>query len=203
MINNQIFSRIKKESLEASVFLAKTLGEPEWCKGYGVRNTHLLAIAPNSSSSLICGGVSQGIEPIVANSYIQPTAAGEITRLNPQLLKLFLDKKIEISDKLIEGINENNGSVQHLDFLSDHEKLVFKTAYEIDQKSIIRLASARQRYICQAQSINLFFDANEDEGYISEVHQEAFLDPNIKSLYYMRTASGVSASKGVCIACEG
>ncbi len=203
MINNQIFSRIKKESLEASVFLAKTLGEPEWCKGYGVRNTHLLAIAPNSSSSLICGGVSQGIEPIVANSYIQPTAAGEITRLNPQLLKLFLDKGVEISDKLVESINENNGSVQHLDFLSDHEKLVFKTAYEIDQKSIIRLASARQRYICQAQSINLFFDANEDEGYISEVHQEAFLDPNIKSLYYMRTASGVAASKGVCIACEG
>ena len=87
--------------------------------------------------------------------------------------------------------------------MTDHEKAVFKTAYEIDQKALVRLAAARQPYICQAQSLNLFFDANEDEVYISEVHKEALLNPNIKSLYYMRTKAGVSASKGECVACEG
>ena len=84
----------------------------------------------------------------------------------------------------------------------DEEKLVFKTAFEIDQKVIIRLASIRQKYICQAQSLNLFFAADEDETYISEVHKEAFLDPNIKSLYYLRSLAGVYASKE-CLACEG
>src|SRR3546814_15321072 len=86
---------------------------------------------------------------------------------------------------------------------TEHEKSVFKTAYEIDQRAILRLASARQPYVDQAQSINLFFDANEDEAYISEIHKEAFLDPNIKSLYYMRTKAGVQASKNDCLACEG
>jgi ribonucleoside-diphosphate reductase alpha chain len=87
--------------------------------------------------------------------------------------------------------------------LNDDEKAVFKTAFEIDQKQIIRLASARQRYIDQAQSINLFFSADEDEAYISEVHKIAFTDPYIKSLYYIRSESGVQVSKGECIACHG
>jgi ribonucleoside-diphosphate reductase alpha chain len=162
----------------------------------GVISTPLLL------SALICGGVSQGIEPLVANVYNQPTAAGEISRLNPTLINLLKSKGVEITPKLIESITDEKGSVKNLNILTEEEKLVFKTAYEINQKSLIRLASSRQPDICQAQSLNLFFDADEDEGYIAEVHQEAFEDENIKALYYMRTAAGVSASKGACVSCE-
>lgn len=202
IFNRKLFSSIKSEARRASEYLASILGEPEWCKGLGVRNTHLLAVAPNSSSALICGGVSQGIEPLVANVYNQPTAAGEISRLNPTLINLLKSKGVEITPKLIESITDEKGSVKNLNILTEEEKLVFKTAYEINQKSLIRLASSRQPDICQAQSLNLFFDADEDEGYIAEVHQEAFEDENIKALYYMRTAAGVSASKGACVSCE-
>jgi ribonucleoside-diphosphate reductase alpha chain len=202
MWNNTVFSHIQVESLKASRWMASELGEPEWCKGYGVRNTHRTAVAPTTTLALICGGVSQGIEPVVANIYNQPTSAGELYRVNPVFLELAKDRG-KFTDALVEDLTLNTaGSVQHLDWLSDHEKLVFKTAYEIDQRAILRLASARQQYICQGQSLNLFFDADEDEEYMMEIHQEAFMDENIKGLYYMRTAAGVSASKGECLACQ-
>ena len=201
-LNNQVFSHIKTEAVKATEWLAEVLGEPVWMQGTGRRNSHLLAIAPNTSSALICGGVSQGIEPVVANIYNQSTAAGELYRVNPSFLKIAKERG-KFNDELVSDLLDTNGSVQHLDWLSDHEKLVFKTAYEIDQKAILRLAAARQQYICQAQSLNLFFDAEESEDYIMEVHREAFLNPMIKSLYYMRTLPGVQASKGECVACEG
>lgn len=202
MWNNQVFSHIQVESLKASRWMAGVLGEPEWCKGYGVRNTHRTAVAPTTTLALICGGVSQGIEPVVANIYNQPTSAGELYRVNPVFLALAKERG-KFTEELVEDLTLNTGgSVQHLDWLSDHEKLVFKTAYEIDQRAIIRLASARQQFICQGQSLNLFFDADEDEEYMMEIHQEAFLDENIKGLYYMRTAAGISASKGECLACQ-
>lgn len=200
--NKLIFSDLKAKAVEASKYLAELLGEPEWLKGTGLRNSHLLAVAPNTQSALICGGVSQGIEPVVANVYNQPTAAGELYRINPVFLKLARDKG-KFCDELVDDLIEHDGSVQHLEWLSDHEKAVFKTAYEIDQMAILRLASARQPDICQSQSLNLFFDADEDEGYIMGVHKAAFIDPNIKGLYYMRTQAGVKASKGECLACEG
>jgi ribonucleoside-diphosphate reductase alpha chain len=200
--NIEIFQHLNNETLRASQWMAKEFGEPIWCKGYGLRNTHRIAIAPNLSSALICGSVSQGIEPIYKNAYVQNTAAGKMDRVNPTLLKLMKDKDI-YNDETVKNIINNNGSVQHVDWLDDHEKDVFKTAFEIDQKQIIRLASARQRYIDQAQSINLFFSADEDESYISEVHKLAFKDPYIKSLYYIRSESGVNVSKGECIACHG
>ncbi|WBU76314.1 hypothetical protein WYMAN_75 [Vibrio phage Wyman] len=203
MKNLEIFTHMSNESLRASKWMAEELGEPEWCKGYGVRNTHRLAVAPNTSSALVCGGVSQGIEPIPGNSYVQPSAAGELTRLNPSFLKFCKEKGVEVDRELIKSINDKLGSVQHLDWLSDHEKMVFKTAYEIDQMALIRLAAARQPRICQGQSLNLFFAADEDEEYILEVHQAAFTNENIKQLYYMRTMAGVQASKGECVACEG
>lgn len=203
MKNLEIFKHLHDESLKASQWMAKELGEPEWCKGYGVRNTHRTAVAPNTSSALICGGVSQGIEPVAANSYIQPTAAGEMARLNPSFLNFCKKKGIRVDKKMKDSINDNYGSVAHLDFLSDEEKAVFKTAYEIDQKAITRLAAARQPQICQGQSLNYFFSADEDEEYIVEVIREAFLNPNIKQIYYMRTMAGVQASKGECTACEG
>lgn len=201
-INTEIFKHLHDESLRASQWMAKTLGEPEWCKGYGIRNTHRTAIAPNTSSAMICGGVSQGIEPVVGNAFNQPGAGGELDRINPEFIRL-LKEKGKYTDEIIDQVAKNNGSVQDLDFFTEHEKEVFKTAYEIDQRAVIRLASSRQSKICQAQSINLFFDADEKEEYIAEIHQEAFEDPNIKSLYYMRSMPGVYASKGECEVCQG
>jgi hypothetical protein len=159
-------------------------------------------IVSHNSSALICGSVSQGIEPIYKNAYVQNTSAGKIARVNPSLLAIMKTKNV-YSDETIQDIISNNGSVQHVAWLDEHEKSVFKTAFEIDQKQIIRLASARQRYIDQAQSINLFFSADEDEAYISEVHKLAFKDPYIKSLYYIRSESGVNVNKSECIACHG
>ena len=199
--NTEIFKHLHDETLRASQWMAKEWGEPFWCKGYGVRNTHRIAIAPNLSSALICGSVSQGIEPIYKNAYVQNTAAGKVDRVNPSLLLVMKERNI-YSEETVKDIISNNGSVQHVDWLNDEEKAVFKTAFEIDQKQIIRLASARQRYIDQAQSINLFFSADEDESYISEVHKMAFLDPYIKSLYYIRSESGVQVNKNECLACH-
>lgn len=200
--NQEIFSYIKTEAEDATEWMAEQWGEPEWCKGYGRRNTHLLAIAPNLSSALICGGVSQGIEPIYKNAYIQASAAGEVERINPVLVDVMKKRKV-FNHKTVDDIINNAGSVQHVDWLDDEEKLVFRTAFEINQEVIIRLASVRQRYIDQAQSINLFFSSDEDESVISEVHEQAFKDPYIKSLYYIRSESGVKASSGECLACEG
>lgn len=200
--NIEIFSYMNKESLEASQWMAEELGEPEWCKGYGIRNTHRLAVAPNLSSALLCGGVSQGIEPVYKNVYIQSTAAGEVDRINPVLMKIMRERG-KFNTETLDSIVQNAGSVQDVEWLTEQEKDVFKTAFEIDQSAIIRLAASRQRYIDQAQSINLFFSADEDEEVISRVHQEAFENEYIRSLYYIRSESGVKASSGECIACEG
>tara|TARA_R110002096_G_scaffold39407_8_gene107920 strand:+ start:112 stop:948 length:837 start_codon:yes stop_codon:yes gene_type:complete len=200
--NKEVFKYIKKEADKATKHLAKIKGEPEWCKGYGVRNTHLLAIAPNTSSALVCGSVSQGIEPVYKNAFVQGSAGGEINRINPSLITL-LKSKGEYTDEVVRDIINNGGSVSNLRFLSEVERDVFKTAFEINQESIIRLASTRQKYICQAQSLNLFFPANESEEVISKVHKLAFKDKYIKSLYYIRSEAGVQGSTGECVACEG
>ena len=200
MLNIELFKHISEESLEASKWMAKVMGEPEWCKGYGVRNSHRMAIAPNMSSAIIAGQASQGIEPIVANVYTQSTPAGEMQRINPEFMKLAKERG-KFTKALLKGIIEKEGSVQHLDWLSEHEKLVFKTAFEIDARTILRLASARQKWIDQGQSLNLFFSAEESEEYIAEIHKEFLLDENLKGLYYIRTLAGVQASKDECIAC--
>jgi ribonucleoside-diphosphate reductase alpha chain len=183
--------------------MAKWFGVPKWCKGSGLRNSHRLAVAPNTSSALICGGVSQGIEPVVANIYNQPTSAGELYRVNPVFLEL-AKKRGMFNEELVTDLLDTEGSVQHLEWLTEAEKEVFKTAYEINQMAILNLASARQIFICQSQSLNLFFDADESEERIMAVHKAAFLDPRIKGIYYMRTKAGVQASKeSTCVACEG
>lgn len=200
--NVGIYKNIQEKAVEATKWMAEILGEPEWCKGFGVRNTHLIAIAPNLSSALICGSVSQGIEPVYMNAYVQGTAAGEVNRINPVLVELMKDKKV-FNYETVNDIIKHDGSVQHVDWLDEEEKLVFKTAFEIDQLAIIRLAGVRQKYIDQAQSINLFFAPDEDEEVISAVHQYAFNHPQIKSLYYIRSEAGVKGSTGECVACEG
>ena len=157
------------------------------------------------SSALLCGGVSQGVEPIICNAFIQQTASGDFVRYNPTFVSLAKEKG-KYTQELVNDLAINhNGSVQHLDWLTENEKLIFRTAYEIDQHAIIRLASARQNYIDQAQSINLFFSADESEAVVADVHKTFMLDPRLKSLYYLRSERGVKASTGqsVCLACEG
>lgn len=200
--NKEVFKGIRREADKATKMLAKLKGEPEWCKGYGVRNTHLLAIAPNTSSALVCGSVSQGIEPVYKNAFVQGSAGGEINRINPSLIKLLTAKGM-YTPEVIQSVIDDGGSVRGLDFLSDLEKDVFKTFFEIDQRVIVRKASARQRWICQAQSLNLAFASDALESYISEVHKLAFKDKYIKSLYYIRSEAGVQGSTGECVACEG
>lgn len=200
--NINLFKEINLNSILASQWIAKKYGETQITKGYGFGNALRLAIAPNLSSALIAGGVSNGIEPVYKNAYIQSTAAGKVNRVNPSLLKVMKTKKV-YSDKLVKDIILNNGSIQWVDWLTDSEKLVFKTAFEIDQKTIIREASVRQRYIDQGQSINLYFSADEKEEYISEVHKLAFEDEYIKGLYYIRSETGVPTNSGECLACGG
>lgn len=201
MLSQEIQKAISIEAKHASKIMAKELGEPEWCKGYGVRNTHLIAIAPTKSTALLVGGISEGINPDPAMSYNQTTAAGEVDRTNPILLDL-MKKKGVYTKKHIQEITDKQGSVQHVDWLTPEEKEVFKTAFEINQKAILRMASARSIFIDQWQSLNLFFAADEEPSWIAEVHQEAFNDPNILALYYVYTQAGVQASKGECEACQ-
>ena len=201
-LNQQIFKHIKQEAVKASQWMAKTKGEPKWCKGYGLRNTHLLAVAPNSSSALVCGSVSQGIEPVYKNVFVQGTPAGEINRINPTLLDRMKERGV-YSEALVNKIIKNNGSIQGLEEFTDEEQAVFKTAFEWNQDVLIRLASARQRFICQAQSLNLFYPAETPEEEISRVHKLAFKDKWIKSLYYLRSEAGVRGSDGECEACSG
>ena len=125
-----------------------------------------------------------------------------MNRIKPNLITLMKEKGVFNHDN-IDDIISNGGSVQQVDYLSDEEKAVFKTAFEIDQHAIIRLASARQKFICQSQSVNLFFASDAPETYISSVHKMAFNDKDLKSLYYIRSEAGVVGSTGECIACEG
>ena len=201
LLSQEIQSMIWREASRASTKLAELLGEPLWCKGTGKRNTHLIAIAPTKATALLMGGISEGINPDPAMSFTQTTAAGEVDRINPVLLDL-MKKKGVYSRKTIQEITEKQGSVQHVSWLTPEEKEVFKTAFEINQKAILRLASSRSKFIDQWQSLNLFFGADEDPSWISEVHKEAFEDPNILALYYIYTQAGVQASKGECIACQ-
>lgn len=201
MFNNQLFKGIQDKSKEASRFLATIFGEPEWCKGTGMANTHTMAVAPTKSTALIMGGVSEGINPDPAMTFTQLTAAGEVDRANPILLEIM--KKKGVYDKAhMQQLVDTQGSVQSVDWLTPEEKLVFKTAFEINQEVIIRMASQRQRFIDQGQSVNLFFSADEDEGYIARIHQMAFMDENIHALYYCYSKSGVVGSKDECIACQ-
>lgn len=211
-INEELFSHLNKESLRASQYLAQKLGEPEWCIGYGVRNTHRIAIAPNMSSSILVGGTSQGIEPIYSNTYQQKMAGGTVTRINPTLLKLMRDRGVYCQELVDEIGMKFNGSVQDpsITFLTPHEKLVFLTAFEINQKAIIDQANDRQPHVCQAQSINLFVRGTASEAHVADLTQYGMTRKNVKSLYYMRSESKIKGSSGKaedlskteCVACE-
>lgn len=201
MVNNKIAKYIQDQAIKASEWLASVWGEPKWMKGYGRANTHLIAIAPTKSTALIMGGVSEGINPDTAMVYTQKSAGGEVDRVNPHLLKLMKEKGV-FTKAHVEDVRDKMGSVQHVDWLTEEEKLVFRTAFEINQHTIIRLAAARGKFMDQWMSLNLFFAAGEDEAYINEVHKEAFLNPDILGLYYVYSMAGVQASKDECLACQ-
>lgn len=200
LFNMSVSKELQEQSTLASKWMAETWGEPEWCKGTGLRNTHRTALAPNVSSALIFGSESQGVTPWYGNVYQEGTASGEMFRVNPAFDKVLTKYGMNNKDTYMKVLSDK-GSARKLDFLSDEEKAIFLTAFEINQIDIINTTSRRQPRICQGQSCNLFFAADEQEEYISYVHQYAFEDENIKSLYYLRSQAGVDASKGGCATC--
>jgi ribonucleoside-diphosphate reductase alpha chain len=206
ILNRAVFKRIREQSERATKDLAKEYGEPEWCRGFGRRNTHLMACAPTVSNSIISGSVSQGIEPIAANAYAKKTAKGVFISHN-KYLKVLLDSIGKDTPEVWTDIATKGGSVQHLDFLLAEQKEVFLTAYEINQMHVIDQAAERQQYIDQAQSVNLFFTQDVDPKFFHKIHWTAW-ERGLKGLYYCRTTTlikGDVASKEdpSCVSCQG
>jgi ribonucleoside-diphosphate reductase alpha chain len=189
-LNEEVFSYIKKEAEQQSLALGATRGECPDMIGTGRRNACLIAIAPNANSSSI-SGTSPSVEPIKANAFVHRTRAGSHLIKN-RYVKKVLKSYGQNTDDVWNSIISNNGSIQHLEFLTDHEKSVFKTAIEINQNAIVRLGGQRSKYICQSQSLNVFFPAGVDKKYLHDVHYNAWKEGN-KSLYYLRTETSNKA----------
>ena len=203
-----MFDFIEKESLKASRDQAELYGEPEWCKGTGLRHTHHLAIAPTVSNAHISGGVSPSIEPIPANVYNLKTAKGTFIKKNPTLERLLESKGYNI-DSVWEQISRDKGSVMGLPeyILTNEEKEIFLTFKEINPYEIVRQNGIRQKHVDQAISLNLTFDPSDSPKYISDVHKLAWKE-GIKTLYYMRSESilrgdAIQRDENSCISCEG
>ena len=225
--NNQMFKHIRSKLDEANQILGKERGEAPDAVGTGQRFSHLMAIAPNASSSIIMGNTSPSVEPYRANAYRQDTLSGAFLNKNKHLDKI-IQKHAEIhpegwSDEVWSSIMANDGSVQHLEWLDENERAVFKTSMEIDQRWVIELAADRQHYIDQAQSLNLFFRPDAHIKYIHAIHFMAW-KKGLKTLYYCRSEKIGKADKvskkierqvikeldmvqvaqgNDCIACEG
>ena len=201
-LNNEVFRFIKDKSYSASEELASKFGEPKVLKGYGRRNSTLNAIAPTTSSAFILGQVSQGIEPIWSNIYVKDIAKVKTTIKNP-FLKQLLAKKGFDNKEIWDSIRENDGSVQHLEILTDHEKEVFKTYSEIDQLDIIYQAANRQNHIDQGQSLNIMIHPDMSPKEINKIHTTAW-KLNIKSLYYQHSMNAAQKfkQKKECTSCE-
>ena len=224
-INNTIFSTIKSKASEATTLLAEMRGEAPDVHGSNKRNAHLLAIAPNASSSIICGGTSPSIEPYRANVYTHKTLSGNYKVKNKYLEKLLKKKGLNADEreKIWKDISNERGSIQNIKIFNKEEKEIFKTADEINQLHLVEHAKIRQEYICQSQSVNLFFvppKATESQKvhdeflqYLNDVHWYAM--HNLKSLYYLRSDAAKSAENvnvriprinledTECISCEG
>ena len=187
--NKKIFKYIKEKVDDASKILSKERGACLDAADFGIdeRFSNKLAIAPTASISIICGGASPGIEPLVANSFVQKTLSGSFNVRNPYL-KTLLEKKEKNNEDTWSSIATNKGSVQHLDFLTDHEKDVFKTAFEIDQRWLVDLSAERTPYICQSQSLNIFLPADVHKKDLHQIHFQAW-KKGVKSMYYLRSMS--------------
>lgn len=201
--NRRMFSHIKRQADEASVKLAHERGPCLDAEEYGImeRFSNKMAIAPTASISIITGGASPGIEPNAANAYTHKTLSGSFAVKNKYLEELLEEKGVN-TDETWSSIFTHEGSVQHLDFLSDHEKDVFKTAFELDQRWLIEHAADRTPFICQAQSLNIFLPADVHKRDLHRIHWEAW-KKGVKSLYYCRSKSiqraesKTSADKGL------
>ena len=224
-INNTIFSHIKTEATKATKKLAENRGEAPDVHGSSKRNSHLLAVAPNASSSIICGGTSPSIEPYRANIYTHKTLSGNYKVKNKFLEKLLKKKglNIEKREKIWKDISNTRGSIQNIKIFNKEEKEIFKTADELNQLHLVEHAKIRQPYICQSQSVNLFFIPpkatepqevhNEFLQYVNDVHWYAM--HHLKSLYYLRSDTAKSAENVnikiprinledvECLSCEG
>jgi ribonucleoside-diphosphate reductase alpha chain len=223
--NNKIFKHIRSGLDEANKILGRERGEAPDAVGTGQRFSHLMAIAPNASSSIIMGNTSPSVEPYRANAYRQDTLSGASLNKNRWLDKIIKEKAEDEThyNDIWSSIIANDGSVQHLDILDDIQKAVFKTSMEIDQRWVIDLAADRQNYIDQAQSLNLFFRPDSNVKYIHAVHFMAW-KKGLKTLYYCRSEKIGKADKVAkkvereiikeidmtqiaqgndCIACEG
>jgi len=210
----RIFSQIKIESDRASRNLAETYGEPLWCVGTGMRNTHTRAIAPTVSNSKLSGNISPGIEPWAANVFTEQSAKGTFIRKNPTLVKFLRKYKLN-TEKIWDKILKDGGSVQDIKELDDlaftndiPAKEVFKTFKEINQLELVNQAGIRQQYIDQAVSLNLAFPSEATPKWINKVHLDAW-KKGIKTLYYMRTESvlrgdiAAAAMDEECLSCDG
>lgn len=213
-VNVEMFDHIKHDAMETTKKLAVEKGacpDDDSCK---VRNAHLLAIAPNASSSIICGNTSPSIEPFRANAFTQKTKSGSNLLKNKFLIDV-LKKHGQDTDDIWKGIIMQRGSVQHLDFLTQDERDTFKTAVEINQAWLIEHAAERQEFICQSQSLNLFFPPDVNKGDLHSAHMLAWAK-NLKTLYYLRSEA-ISRADNVtteakreiifeqeeCLSCEG
>jgi len=213
-VNEEIFSHIKTDAQKETERLAVERGACPDDDSCSVRNAHLLAVAPNASSSIICGNTSPSIEPYRANAFTQKTKSGSFLQKNKYLEKI-LEKYNCNDENTWKSIVTNKGSVQHLEILNETEKEVFKTAVEINQAWIIEHAAERQKYICQAQSVNLFFPPDVNKGDLHTIHMLAWAK-NMKTLYYLRSEA-ISRADNVsnkikreiifeneeCLSCEG
>ena len=210
----KIFSQIKIESERASMALAETYGEPLWCVGTGMRNTHLRAVAPTVSNSKLSGNVSAGIEPWAANVFTEQSAKGTFIRKNPTLVKLLRKHKLN-NEEIWNKILADGGSVQDIDQLDavtmGHDipaKEVFKTFKEINQLELVNQAGLRQQYVDQSVSLNLAFPSEATPKWLNKVHFEAW-KKGVKTLYYTRTESvlrgdiAATAMSEDCLACDG
>ena len=216
-VNEEMFRHIKTHAQMETEKLAVERGACPDDDSCSVRNAHLLAIAPNASSSIICGNTSPSIEPFRANAFTQKTKSGSFLQKNKFLDEILMERigHSTVYDETWKSIVTNKGSIQHLDCLSDQEKEVFKTAVEINQSWVIEHAAERQRYICQSQSVNLFFPPDVNKGELHNVHMLAWAK-NMKTLYYLRSEA-ISRADNVsnkikreiifeqqeCLSCEG
>ena len=183
--NKIIFKHIHYKALETNLKLGKERGEPSDMKGTGRRFAHMIAIAPNASSSIICGGVSPSIEPMRANAFTQKTLSGSALMKNPNLEKLLQTKGLN-NKQIWQSIITNKGSVAHIKELSKDERDTYKTAIELGQEWLVDLAADRQKYICQAQSLNLFFTPDVNVRKLNNIHKRAW-SKKLKTLYYLRS----------------
>lgn len=198
-LSREIAKHLHDESLRASQWLAQEYGEPEWCKGYGVRNTHRIAYAPTKTTSLLMGGVSESWFPDPGMVFDAASGVGELRRITPVIYELMKTKGV-YNAETIQDIIDNLGSVQHVTWLTEDEKRVFLHAYEMDQRILFRYAVQRQPFTCQGQSLNFYVPEDGSEDLIAELMTMVLTHPDCLSQYYIYSRSGVVV-KDDCLSC--